>query len=348
MAVAYTPGEGPPPAVLVSSNKELSVDPALESVAWRAWPPIYTSHLLVSVALLKGRSMAGVDPHSRLVLAVTVIHRERTKDAENPSPAILAALKAGAAAWQAEARQDALVQTLRTAVAQLPAGRVAVLPPTPASAAMSIANRAGMTKDMVTLSAGDLVDPARFSANQFRAAIYADGEQYIQTVHTTGDAADALVKYVKDGGFLALLADQPWPLFYAVAPDGTEHPEALTGRLGLPLANTIETMPDDKPTIALVPGQDVLQGVPATVAYPTSDPRLRSIDRTKLPPGAHYTPIYVVRGADGKDYGDAAGLIELPGGGRILYIWDGLLNDPDAGVPITIAALRRVVAAAKG
>ncbi len=89
----------------------------------------------------------------------------------------------------------------------------------------------------------------------------------------------------------------------------------------------------------------MLAEAPDTVVFPTDDQRLRAVDRDRLPPGAIYTPIYAARGATGADYGDAACLVEFPGGGRVLYVWFGLLRDPQASPIIAEALLRYTLSA---
>src|SRR5262249_31083325 len=122
----------------------------------------------------------------------------------------------------------------------------------------------------------------------------------------------------------------------------------LLPKLGLPLYNAIESEPEEKRTVEQVKGQTGLIDIPESFSYPAGDPRLRSVDREHLPPGATYTPIYRVRSATGTDYGDAAALLELPPAadgkrGRILYISNVLLRDPENGPRLQRAVLRRLV-----
>jgi hypothetical protein len=55
-----------------------------------------------------------------------------------------------------------------------------------------------------------------------------------------------------------------------------------------------------------------------------------------------------VAGASGKDYDDAAGLIELPNGERIFYPCCNLSRDPEHGLAFNEGALRFAISAAKG
>jgi hypothetical protein len=69
------------------------------------------------------------------------------------------------------------------------------------------------------------------------------------------------------------------------------------------------------------------------------DPRLRPVDTKALRPGTKYQTIARVVGRDGTDFGDAAGLLTLPSGGRILYVWSGLTRDETVGPAFTRAIL---------
>ena len=90
----------------------------------------------------------------------------------------------------------------------------------------------------------------------------------------------------------------------------------------------------------LYKGETVLTDVPASFPYPAGDQRFRSVDSGKLPAGVKYTPIYKVVGPDQKSYGDAAALVEFPGGGRILYVWGGLMRSPDSGLRVSQSVIR--------
>ena len=72
-----------------------------------------------------------------------------------------------------------------------------------------------------------------------------------------------------------------------------------------------------------------------------------TIDRKRIPVGAKYTPIATVVDSTGKNYGDAAGLIELSGGGRILYLACNLQHDPDRGFAFIEATARFLIHASK-
>jgi hypothetical protein len=362
VVLAYSAGSGPRPAVLFAGGTRAAVDPSLEALAWRAWPPIYTARLLMAPVPVRGKKVVGIDPGGRAVWAMSLLGAAPSAPAlaalasgRAPAPwgrmaeanrGPLAALRQGAAEWQRTQRLERAIAQLGRAAARVRQGSFAVLPPAPHDST-NLLVRAGLPQRGVMLSPDQLIDPAFFNARRFPVALYADGEEYLHTVHTPGDAADAVVRYVHEGGTLLLLAPGPFPMYVARGP-GFSRPDPLTVRLGLPLYNAIETPPHDRLAIAMVPGQTVLRGVPPSLPYPPGDPRLRSIDRRRVPPEAKYTPIYTVRGASGQDYGDAAGLIEFPnGGGRILYVWGGLLRDPDHDFPIAEAAVRSLIQAAR-
>jgi hypothetical protein len=328
VVLAYSAGSGPLPALRFADGTRATVDAALEALMWRGWPPVYTARLLVAPVRVSGKRVTGIDPGGRAVWALTALPG-------SPPPA----LRQGAMEWQRERRSEQAIAQLGQEVGRVREGTFAVLPPEPRDTT-NLLIRAGLPERGVRLTPDQLVDPAFFNPRRFPAALYADGEEYLDTVHSPGDAAGAVERYVHEGGTLLLLAPGPFPMYYAQGP-GMNRPAPLPNRLGLPLTNAIETMPEDRLTLVRAPDEAILDGIPASLPYPSGDPRLRSVDRQRLPAGARYQPIYTVQGAGGRSYGDAAGLVELPQGqGKMLYVWGGLLRDPEHDFPIAEAAVR--------
>ncbi len=340
----YSAGPGSAPALYDAHGRDVAAGPAVEALAWQAWPPARTARLLIArIPVPPGRTVAAIAPRGRWVWAATAA--PRGQGARMPFAGVATALAEGAAAWERRRREEAALERLRPAMLALPSDTVVILPPAPGGPAFAIAQRAGLVKRARLLRPEALVNPARFNAQRVKVAIYLDGEDYLATVRAPGDGADAVTRYVKEGGTLVLLSSQPWPLYYATAPD-SHRPEPLTERLGLPLMMALEGAPGEPLTVQMARGQTLVPTLPAVFGYPTGDPRLRASDRSRLPAGVHYVPIATVRGADGREYGDAAGLLAWPGGGRILYIGSVLLRDPDHGFAFCEAALRFVTAAA--
>lgn len=238
------------------------------------------------------------------------------------------------------------MDALRVAVAALPQGSLAILPPAQGGEAWTIAQRVGLAKRAAVLNGDQMVSPGVFNARRFPVALYVAAEDYVCTVRQPGDAAAAVERYVREGGTLVILPTQPWPFYYANDPGG-HHPEPLTEKLGLPLFMAIEAAPDESLAVRVSPAQSLVKAQQAEFAFPQGDPRLRSIEGSRLPGGAKYTPIATVFGQSGKSYGDAAGLVELPGGGRILYVTFNLTRDSEHGPAFCEGALRFVLAAAK-
>ncbi len=336
------------PIFLLSDGSITPPSGVTQALAWRAWPPIYTRRLLVAAfSVPSGKRVRAIQAmRGQKVLAVTAL--PNGPDAAAQETEVNAALRQGAAEWQTLELADQLATQARALAAHLPENQIAILPPdSEQSPANGLLRRGGFVSRMVALSPEQLIDPAQFNAAQTPVALYLDGEDYLNTVKASGDAADALARYLKEGGTLVLLSGLPYPLYYATGPNGEPKAAPLLPRLGLPLLNTIETDPGENRIARRVSGQSVLSDLPDAFTL-SGDPRLRSVDRAHLPPDVIYMPIYQVRGATGTDYGDAAALLELPAGpdgkrGRILYISNVLLRDPDNGTQIVYAVLRWLV-----
>jgi hypothetical protein len=240
--------------------------------------------------------------------------------------------------------EESETQALRAGVDSVPKGTVGILPHRPAGESWSIIQRIGLAQRATVLSPAQLIDPEVFNPRQMPVALYLDGEDYLRTVRKSGDAANALVRYVHEGGTLVLLPSGPWPLFYADGP-GFHRPEPLTERLGLPLFVSFESAPADHLSVKVASGQSIVKLDRMQFPFPMQDPRFRGIERTRISSGAKYTPIASVTGNSGKDYGDAAALLEFPSGGRILYIACNLTRDPDYRFAITEAVIRFALSA---
>ncbi len=331
--VLYSDGPGPAPSLILQNGRRLPITDERSGLAWKAWPPIFTARLLAGWVNTGDQPVTGVDAGNRLVFAVTgaarnLISRE--------------ALQFGIDSLQSLQAQDRFANSLRNEAAPIPDGSFAILPPAPAASSISaLFQMSGLSSKAVRLTPQQLVDSSQFNPQKVKAAFDLDDEQYIQTVNTPNDAADALVQYVRNGGALILMAGQPWPLFYPVGLGGQPFPaDPLTGRLGLPLVNTIETLPNEALHIEEAPGQALFSSLPKEIPYPTDNPRLRAITASTFPPGVKYQPIYRVIGASGKDYGVAAALLTFPGGGRILYISDVLTTYPEYSRPLVVDTIR--------
>jgi hypothetical protein len=335
LAVLYTNSAGSAPSIVFSDNSTAPLDSSLTSMAWRSWPPIYTSKLMMSIVLCSGKDAVKINTGAAAVLAVTAI-------AQNHLDEVSASLSDGHAEWLKILSDQKIVQSVSRLTAGVTAGSIAIIPPLPSGPAINMMDESGLASKTVTLSNNEYVDQSIFNAKRFPLAIYAGGEDYVQTVKQEGDGVKSILDYLNGGGTLALLSNQPLPFCYAMS-GGAKKSDPLDARMGIPIYNSNEGVPPEKLTVVMANGQQLLTGIPAQMPFPHQDPRLRSIDPSKIPAGSNYQPIYHVVGASGKSYGDAAGLVTLPSGGKILYIWSGLLNDPDQGSSISSAALRYLI-----
>lgn len=340
----YDSRGGSAPSLVYADGQKAEGAAAKEALAWRAWPPIYTTGLLMArIPARTDAKVAGLEPGGHAVWAMTA--QPRSAPQTEAQQGAFAAFEKGVVEWKRTSVEEERIGRLQRASATIQEGRIAILPPQPGGEAFSFGQRAGVLKRAVTVSARQLVDPSFFNPGRFRVALYLAGEDYVQTVHTAGDGAAALVGYVRGGGTLVLLASQPFPLYYATG-QGAKRAEPLTDLLGLPLGMAIESLPPEKLQVQII-SNPAWPGLAETeFPYPSIDPRLRSINRNNLPSGAKYSPMATVKSATGKDYGDAAGLVELPGGGSILYVASILQRDPEHGFAFLEAAYQFVLEAA--
>jgi hypothetical protein len=351
----YTAGGGPPPALVYAGEARSGVEggdrngPDLEASAWRAWPPIYTAWILAGrYPVPKGKTVTGVDPRGRAVLAATAFRAGDARQAETRRR-VSARFDAADREWKRVRRADETAASLRRELEAVPRGAIALLPPEAAGITRGLLGRVRFGERAVNVAPEVLVDRAAFNAELFPVALYAGGEDYVDTVREAGDAAGAVVRYLEEGGSLVIIGTGPWPFYYATGP-GFKRAEPLTARLGLPLVMAVES-PAPEELLVRVCVQALVETSRDEFPYPPGDSRLRTIDRRRLPARAVYTAIAQVVGKSGKEYGDAAGVVELParGGARgsVLYIAHSLLADPIEGPAFLAGALRFVARIAK-
>jgi hypothetical protein len=333
------------PTPVLDDGARLKPDSANGALAWRAWPPVHTQRLLAAgYTVPQGRSVVAIDAAGASVVAATALLR--LPGATETAERVEAALAASRQAYADLLATERGVAALRVIAARLPAGKIGLLPPTRSdSPVMEPLARSGFLNKMTPLTPEQLIDPAQFNARRVPIAVYVGGEEFTATVHTPADVSVALLRYVREGGTLVLLSGQPYPLYYGLGPHNERLNDPLPPRFGLPLVNAIEAMPTDVLTVEPIEATTAFGDALPSFHYPAGDPRLRAIDRNALPTGAAYTALYRVRGAFGKNYGDAAGLLQLPptgdvAGGRILYISNVLLRDPVNGPRLIRSALQ--------
>ncbi|HWD38889.1 MAG TPA: hypothetical protein VG944_08585 [Fimbriimonas sp.] len=334
LAVAYSAGDGPSPTLLCSDGTRLSGSE--EVLAWRAWPPIYTQKLLAARYRTGGRQIVGIDPGSRKVWAVSY---------GTPSSEVVRAWSEGQEEWEADVAKGRSEAALAQQLGTIRPSSIALLPPDSAGPMANLIGRVGATGKLEALSNDDLVSG---KLNSSRVALYTAGEEYVDTVRTPFDGGKAIEDFLASGGTLVLTAAGPYPMYYATGP-GEHNADPLPPKLGLPIQIPFETPPEElyvQVQKGLPAGFD-LSKAPARYPMPSTDPRLRSIDSAAIKSGSQYYPIARIVGASGKSYGDAAGLVVLPGGGRILYLWSGLTRDPKYGPSFARAALAFAFRAAK-
>ena len=109
----------------------------------------------------------------------------------------------------------ALIATFSTAspvVAARARLKLALIPP-PGNLAIETAFRKACADCGVSsrvLTPDSFVDPRVFNVGNFPVALYSGAEAYLFTAHRAGDAIDAVLRYIRDGGVL-IVTGNVWP-----------------------------------------------------------------------------------------------------------------------------------------
>jgi hypothetical protein len=322
---------------LAMDNGATTVINAEPAQVWQPWPPIFKQRLLLaSMNIPPLRTVERITAHNALLFAMT-LHRGDPK----ALPVATAAVDAGIEAWRANLKAQAEMDSLRTELAKLPAGRIALLPTDPRGPANRFASRCGLLAKTDALTPQQMVEPGRLNANRYPVVLNLGGERYPFSVRADGDGRAALVNYIKSGGLVICLCREPFPFYYGEdlrdpKREEVNSPQPLLPQLGVTLKNIFEK-PSQGHTFRFdhIVSQRVLPNAPWQLVFPTTgDLRLRTITDEEMDRHVvRYLSLYGVSDERSNDHGDAAAYIEwLKGdlaGGKLLYVWSGLLLDPD-------------------
>ena len=159
----------------------------------------------------------------------------------------------------------------------------------------------------------------KLKTDAYAMVLYCAGETYTQTVDEQGDVDKALLEYLSNGGTLVAAPSLPWP-FYRKA-DG--EPINNSARFGITLRMGFENPPAGAELYFVQPKMR-MKHVPERFGFPESgDLRWRAFVEREH---EAYTPLLELRDANGESLGDAVVFAELPNGGKVGYIWFGLLH----------------------
>lgn len=323
------------------------------ALAWAAPEPSRRRLLLARAEAPEGQGLTQVVPRGCYVFAVLVGDRAAATDAQ-----LRSAYADGQRRWQEQFLAEVSpFWRLRRTVEHVPTGRIAILPPTGGeSAGLSLVlSRTGLDRKLVKLTGEDLLDPARFSAQRFPLALCAGLEQHLRTIHRPNDAAEAVVRYLAEGGAIVMAIGWPFPTYYAVDADAPAPipNQPLLRRLGIECTAAFEQPPPGSHLLVRpAEGQALLPGLPGSWPYPTSgDLRLRCF--TPLPGQAtRMTPLLEVRDEQGRLVGPCGALFELAGpghpAGTILYVWSGVMNDTRVSETVACDLVRWMAARLEG
>ncbi|MBI5684748.1 MAG: hypothetical protein HZC54_06680 [Verrucomicrobia bacterium] len=321
---------------LAMDNGTSTIVNAEPSIAWQPWPPVFKQRLLLaSMNIPALRSVERISSRNALLVALTLHHGD-----PKTLPVTTAAVNAGIEAWRTEQKAHAEMDSLRTEVEKLPAGRIALLPTDPRGPARRFASRCGLLEKTDALTPEQMVEPGRLDASRYPVALNLGGERYPFSVRADGDGRAALVNYLKSGGLIICLCREPFPFYYGEDLRDPKHAEVnsaqpLLPQLGVTLKNIFEKPPEGHTfRFDHIVSQRVLPNAPWQLIFPTNgDLRLRTISDEGMDRHVvRYHTLYAVSDERSNDHGDAAAYIEWTNGdlagGKLLYVWSGLQLDP--------------------
>ncbi len=242
--------------------------------------------------------------------------------------------------WEEEEKKVKSLEKLASLMKDV--GEGAVLPAVPPNSPLShpivrLMGKAGLMRNWTALTPDQLVDKEFFNADRFPLTLYLTGEQFYNAVSADGDAVEALITYLRDGGFLVVLPNQPFPFYY----DEKGKAVGNASKVGLPVTGGWESPPEGVPLhFEKSPNADAAFQLPDRHPFPqTGDLRWRPMEPPKaLLDTFTYQPIWTLKDDKGNSYGEAIAFLEYHKGplapGRLLYVWHRLW-DEDLMAPLT-------------
>lgn len=324
--------------------------------ALRGWPSLFEWHLDLVTIENQGKPLTALAPNGCQVFAVTTT--DKSAAALKPALAALATKRAEVVAQRAMVKSVAelapLFEPFSGHLAVLPAPGVKNPRATPL---VKMLQEAGLARHLVLLSDQDLVNPRVFNTRNIWIAFYCGGEDYYQSVNRPGDGDEALTNWLKAGGTLVSLSGGPFPFYY----NELDKPVVSASKFGLPVcgsgaggrADTLgvvtttgwEKAPEGaKLSFQVNREAKVFTSLPATLPWEgVKDPRWRPIFNV-VGKENRYTPLVTLKDSTGKQFGDAAAMVEYQSGdlagARVVYLWHGLRLLPPYERPITTDLLR--------
>ena len=172
----------------------------------------------------------------------------------------------------------------------------------------------------------DLIDPKIFNAHDSPLFVYVgDREFYVSSVKVTDDVTRSLIRYLHEGGFLAVLShDGQWPFHYDTSRKGAP-PLCITDTLDLGIDNGFEHPPSGA-DLKFYVNKKMLLGLSSPTPFPTNgDLRFRPINHSRVCPYDFYQPLVELWDGQKHYEGDAAAYVEhrtaMLSPGISLYVW---------------------------
>lgn len=272
----------------------------------------------------EGSEIEPSEEHGDLYIQLTAEYTRRFK-ALSPRPARPAS---GAAAGLSQQEKEKLR-------ARYVGKKIAVLPGAQSEAVYWL-----LTSDLETefLTAEQCADKRVLTPQNYPYLVYASNEAYQSRSTSKGDIDQALENYLKAGGCLIALSNEPFPFYY-----NEDGPAGNAQSFGLRLGSSkpqpepgwgFERPPSNLQLTFRVE-KTLLPSLPDSIPFPTDgDLRWRPFLGRDLPAGNEYQSFIALYDHQNRWWGDGAAWVHYktsePKEGKVVYVWFRLLDPPHA------------------
>ncbi|MEX0744144.1 MAG: hypothetical protein WD118_00970 [Phycisphaeraceae bacterium] len=173
----------------------------------------------------------------------------------------------------------------------------------------------GLEDVLAPLTGAQMLDPEQFTPDRYPVTFYLSGEMFLRSVDEPGDVERALVRYLRDGGVLAVFPSLPYPFY--VDEQGNE--VLSTGRFGIMLLASDEQegdafgfeQPEEGEQLRFVVHDPTLReaGLAESLTFP-EEGDLRWRPQVSVRSRNHYDTLITLIDEQGRNRGDGVVYVE--------------------------------------